>query len=535
MWYTLVMAAHDRPQPDADSGGSRRGKRRPALPHTPDSEPATTGEGARADRARAGSDATGETAAAASVVVPRSRARTRAASGLSLSIGPGDEFLDETMPTRATGGGERRDLSRDPAAPHDGSDPFLAEAGATLLSLRRATSAVLSECGGLDRAVHVSTRLGLDRSLGWKVWQVGRGSAGYPSPAHIPGAQGYEHFLRAARAAGVAEETVVAARRAFAAFERLTASHAGNRASVDLMLGRLTDEGRTRLEVSLRRDGFRANAYLLGVQAAALYQVDALVDAGPRFHPEVWRIRGHFGLRRTGASGAWLISRSTRVDADGPTNMLQRDPLGSPPTPAPSALGDAPGAAAREAITSERSPILLPQFCSSPEPVVIRRTIPPATVEDELRLGHVGQLGEVDVVTGERVHSMPPPQSSRSAVTMSVLTPGERLCYDVVVHRDLFAGSRLTDWLRLRVHTTVQTDLPYLRGDDFATIPVPEQFEDLGAALDAPEAAEIPRQGVMLRWLLAQLPGGPGAYRLARVRLRYPPVPSVLAAGYPTR
>lgn len=533
------MAEHDLPQPSADSGEKRRGKRRQAVPHTPDSDTVTNGAGSRAEGAAAGDSPSADagTPAAASVVVPRSRARTRAASGLHATALQGDESIDDPTPARAK---RAAALSESPATPeagsaYDGSDPFLAEAGATLLSLRRTTSAVLSECGGLDRAVHVSTRLGLDRSLGWKVWQVGRGSAGYPSPAHIPGAQGYEHFLRSARASGVAEETIVAARRAFAAFERLTASHAGNRASVDLMLGRLTDEGRTRLEVSLRRDGFRANAYLLGVQAAALYQVDALVDAGPRFHPEVWRIRGHFGLRRTGASGAWLIARSTRVDAAGPTNMLQRDPLGAPSTPDQRTAADVERAATSDAGASERSPILLPQFCSSPEPMVIRRTIPPATIEDELRLGHVGQLGEVDVVTGERVHSMPPPLTPRSAVTMSVLTPGERLCYDVVVHRDLLAGSRLTDWLRLRVHTTVQTDLPYLRGDDFATIPVPEQFEDLGSALDAPEAAEIPRQGVMLRWLLSQLPGGPGAYRLARVRLRYPPVPSVLAAGYPTR
>lgn len=400
------------------------------------------------------------------------------------------------------------------------TDPFLAEAVATLLALRRATSAVLGECGGLDRAADLATRLGVDRSLAWKVWRVGRDTAGYPSPAHIPGSQGYEHFLRAATATGVSEETINAARLAFAAFLRLTASHAGDRASVDLMLGRLTEEGRTRLEVSFRRDGFRANAYLLGVQAAALYQLDALVDAGPAFQPEVWRVRGHFGLRRTGSNGAWLIARSTLVDTEGPTNLLKRDPL-----MAPQSHHD----------EVDRSPILLPDFCSSPEPMVIRRVIPPATVEDELRLGHVGQLGEVDVVTGERVHSMPPSQSARNAVTMNVLTPGKRLCYDVMVQRDLLDGARLADWLSLRVHSTVQTDLPYLRGDDFATIPVLEQFEDLGPASKAPEASEIPRQGAMLRWLLSRLPGGPDAYVLARLRMRFPPVPSVIAASYASR
>lgn len=402
----------------------------------------------------------------------------------------------------------------------DAEDPFLVDAVATLLALRRTTSAVLGECGGLDRAADVATRLCVDRSLAWKVWRVGRDTAGYPSPAHIPGIQGYEHFLRAASAIGVGEETINAARSAFAAFQRLTASHAGDRASVDLMLGRLTDEGRTRLEVSLRRDGFRANAFLLGVQAAALYQLDALVDAGPSFQPEVWRVRGHFGLRRTGSNTAWLIARSTLVDAQGPTNLLQRDPLDAHPP----SLDD-----------SARSPILLPQFCSTPEPMVIRRVIPPATVEDELRLGHVGQLGEVDVVTGERVHSMPPALSDRNAVTMNVLTPGKRLCYDVMVHRDLLKDTRITEWLSLRVHSTVQTDLPFLRGDDYATIPVLEQFVDLGPAASAPEAAEIPRQGAMLRWLLGRLPGGPSAYSLARVRMRYPPVPSVIAAGYPSR
>jgi hypothetical protein len=389
----------------------------------------------------------------------------------------------------------------------DRSD-FATVAEQTLRTLRRATAAVLAACGGLERAVDVATRFGLDRSLAWKVWHIGYGTGATPSPAHIPGRLGYARFLDAAGVAGVGAEVIAEARASFAAFQQLLAHHAGDRATADSMLGVLTEEGRTRRETALRREACRANAYFLGVQASSLYQLDVLLAPEPGFMPDLVRIRGHFGLLRMRAGVTWRLARTTLMRADGPSGELHREPLLG---------GDA----------SEGG--LMPEFCSRPLPLVTRRVVDGVTVEDELAPGEVGQGGAVDVVTGEWISRMPRSKAVRDAVTMRVTTPAERLCYEVV------APPEVVERLTLRVHSTVQTEHPYMRAEDYDQIPVLESFEDLGPVADAPAAPEIPRQGAIMRWVLGAMWDRVRGSRVWRVRMRYPIVPSCLAAVYVLR
>lgn len=400
-----------------------------------------------------------------------------------------------------------------PVDEQDGqSDRFEAEATSTLRELRRATANLIASFKGVDRAIEVSTRLGVERSLAWKVWQVAQGSSSCPSVAHIPGRQGFKRFLEAAQQAGVRDELVRDAQAAFDRFEELTVAYGGGRASAGSLLSTLSPEGRTRHDTALRRDGFRANAALLGVQAAAMYQLDVLWPRDAVSPPDVLRVRGHFGLRRNRANVPWMLSRSTLVNASGPSAALRRTPL-SP--------------AAIEGGEDTPLPMILPEFSSRPLPPVQRHVIAGVTIEDELLPGPVGQAGAVDVVTGERVTQFGRRTEQVDAVTMAVTTPCERVCYEVVAPEGL-----LTDGPVLRVHSTVQTEHPYLRGPEFNTIPVTEVFEDLGLAKDAPPAAEVPRHAEILRWTLAQTGPVSAPMHLWRVRMRFPPLPSCLAAAY---
>lgn len=392
------------------------------------------------------------------------------------------------------------------------SGRFETEATSTLRELRRATASLIASFKGVDRAIEVSTRLGLERSLAWKVWQVAQGTSACPSVAHIPGRQGFKRFLEAAQQAGVNHELVRDAQAAFDKFEQLTVAYGGGRASAGSLLGTLSAEGRTRHETALRRDGFRANAAFLGVQAAAMYQLDVLWPRDPTSPPDVLRVRGHFGLRRNRANVPWMLCRSTLVNAAGPSKDLMRTPL----SPMASISTD-----------DVQLPMILPEFSSRPLPPVQRRVVAGVTIEDELLPGPVGQADAVDVVTGERVVQFGTRNDHVDAVTMSVSTPCERLCYEIVAPQGL-----LTDGPTLRVHSTVQTEHPYLRGPEFNTIPVTEAFEDLGLAIEAPPASEVPRHTEILRWTLRQAEHVAGSMRIWRVRMRFPPLPSCLAASY---
>lgn len=387
---------------------------------------------------------------------------------------------------------------------------------AVLRDLRRNTAGVLTACSGMERPVDVSNRLGLDRSLAWKIWQVAAGAGPCPSAAHIPGRQGYERFLESATKAGVDEGMIHLARDSFRAFQRLTSVHAGDRASVDIMLGTLTDEGRTRLELALRRDGFRANAHFLGAQVGALYQMDVVLPPRPGFMPDIARVRGHFGLRRNRPSASLLIARTTMVSSTGASPAPRRVPLTSIAHATPS---------------HDALPALLAEFCSRPTPGVTRRTIQGITVEDELQAGEVGQLGAIDVVTGELVTDMPERPVDKQAVTMLVSLPSERLCYDVLLPRGFVYDMQPA----ARVHSMMQTDLPYLRREDFDAIPVPEHLEALGSAATAPPSPDIPRHPDMLAWVLKTLGRSAEEFQLFRLRMRFPPAPSCVGVAFRTR
>jgi hypothetical protein len=388
---------------------------------------------------------------------------------------------------------------------------FGTSAADTLRSLRTATASLLTGLGGVDRAVDVANRLGLDRSLAWKIWQVAQGPGPLPAPAHIPGQQGFALFLSAAARAGADKVALERAREAFEAFGAFTQIHAGDRATVDSMLGALTDQGRSRLELSLRRDGFRSNAHFLGLSASAVYQADFLIPTGSEWMPDIVRVRGHFGLQWIRPNVTWVVARSTLVHADGPTSDLQRRPLVPDPV---------------------SGSTLLPEFSSTPTPNVHRRVIGGVTVEDELVRDRVGATGAIDVVTGERISHMPRRDVPTDAVTLAVMTPCERLVYDVIA-----PSTFLPTTPALRVHSTVQTELPYLRGENFNTIPVFEEFQDMGpvgpdASGSWPVAAEVPRHDRLLEWLGRQLGPSLRGCRLWRLRMKYPPVPSCLAAEY---
>jgi hypothetical protein len=383
---------------------------------------------------------------------------------------------------------------------------FEIDATAVMRDLRRATSSVLAALPRVERAVDVAEALHLDRSLAWKVWKVGQGEGDLPSPAHIPGRSGFERFLEGAAAAGVSRAVVDAAGAAFREFERLTAVHAGDRASADIMLSSLTGEGRLRQELARRREAFRANSHFLGVQCRTLYQADVLIPAGPRCMPNVGRLQMHIGLRRMRPNLPWIIGRSSLVFDEGPRASYRRVSLGS-------------GVSAEDRSIAE--------FSSDPAPVVVRRQADTYTVEDELAPGGVGEASAVDIALGELVSNMPRESIVTDALTMPVFTPAERLVFDVFSVDGVVEGIPL-----LKVNSTVHGDTPYTRGQDYDRIPAFETFSDLGGALQASAPAEVPRYAAMASWLFSRLGVDPGRLRCHRVRMKFPPVPSRVCAHY---
>lgn len=360
------------------------------------------------------------------------------------------------------------------------------------------------------RASQLADALGIDRNLGWKIWRVCQSREELPSPKHVPGKAGVQSFLAAAEKAGARAELVAAVRNAFERFEEFTRIHGGDRASVEIVLGNLTSDGARRLELSLRRAAFRANSHFLGAQARTLYRMDVVFPGAPGYMPEVIITRGFFGLWRTRANKALvfahsglILQRTMRVTAG--YERLPLDPAVRP--------GEVP---------------LLREFCSPGLPEVRRCVIDDGgTFEDELSAGPAGQAAAVDIVSSEHIRNMPLDTRRRGAL-MTIRTPAELACFDLLLHREAWDGQTPD----LRTHTTVNSEYSAARADHRDEIPHTERLELLGRADRIAPIAEVPGHADIIRRVLSSVPFPASEFSLFRVRMRFPPLPICVAMDY---
>ena len=384
---------------------------------------------------------------------------------------------------------------------------FETEAAVVLKDLRRGVAQVLGELPPCTRASDLSTLLGIDRSLGWKVWTLAQGASTNPSPQHVPGRSGFRAFLDAARRRGATDACLQEATAAYKRFQQLSKAHARDRASAEIMLGALTPEGRSRLDLSLRRAAFRANAHFLGVQADTLCQTDLVMPGSGGSMPRITRVRAHYGLTRMRSGVRWVLGRSALVTPIGSTACYTRRPL-DPEVGA----DDAPVVGA---------------FSSSPIPVVQRRIVDGVVFQDELDPGPVGKAGAVDVVLGEIVEDVPPSGEAIDAVTCRISTPCERFCYDVVLHHSIAA----CEPPRMDLFSIIHTEYPYVLGER-DQIPIVETIEGMGRADRSAPMPEVPRHSDLYRWIFKACGEDPSEYEVFRLRMRFPPIPTMVAAHY---
>jgi hypothetical protein len=389
-----------------------------------------------------------------------------------------------------------------------------ADGPSALRELRRALGTLLGALAPMGRPVDLAQRLALDPSLAWKIWRVAQGPGELPSPKHVPGRAAMATFLDGARRGGAGQETIQAVREAHARLERVFKQHAGDRASAEILLGRFTDEGRVRLESQLRREAFRANSHVLGVRARTRYQLDVVVPSRGPYMPQLARVRGWYGLQRTRTDARWVLSRSFMLQSHGRTERFRRAALAGGDLPA-GAEGPAP---------------LAPAFCSPADPPVQRTRSADGVIVDELGPGPIGEAGASDIVTAERLSEIPADDVDRDVLGVHVRTPSERLCYEVLLHRDI-AGDALPT---IDVFTTLNAESLAARPDPRDRIPMldREAIRSLGAADTAPPAVEVPHHAALCSWVLERLGAEARDYLVFRSVMRFPPIPTLVWVTY---
>lgn len=126
----------------------------------------------------------------------------------------------------------------------------------------------------------IASGLKLNRQLSWQLATIATEPARSEGLQVLPGARGLQLFIRACAKVEGADEEVEAFRASVDALERALRLHAGDRASLGLLAAAWTPGRLENRTEHLRREGFRAQCALLGVQAAS--QVRGVIYAPSR-------------------------------------------------------------------------------------------------------------------------------------------------------------------------------------------------------------------------------------------------------------
>jgi hypothetical protein len=362
-----------------------------------------------------------------------------------------------------------------------------------------------------ERPLQVARFLRLDKNLAWKVARLAQSDDAVEAVRHLPGPAGVKRVLDAFAQGGAGPAQINAVRQAVAQFDHMVGRHAGDRATLELLLasGGREQLDAQRMEAS-RKLAFQGNSATFGVQARVRFGLQILAPsaADPEL-VDVAAVGGLVDFRRLRANAAWpLISVAGYSDGDA---VFRHEPLGE----------------------SDGGLPLLREFCSAPLPVI--RAVPEddGTVY-ELVEGPVGDTAASTCVFGWRTRGAGRVRGSeRGSIAEFMLTtetPAEALVFDLLVHRDLpFSGAP-----GARVYSSMHGRPRYpLAMHGRYELPFSDALAEIGEDAESRAHPLLPFHPELIATACARAGWSATDFRGQRLTMRYPPIPAVVTLTYP--
>lgn len=362
----------------------------------------------------------------------------------------------------------------------------------------------------------LTKRLGLDKSLAWKLGQVVQVTEPAGILEFLPGTSAMAILVRAFAKAGADEAVVERIRGAQEVFEAAVARHAGDRATLELVVDSMGGRRRGKLETS-RKLAFRGNSGIWGVQAGV--RVNTLLLApSPGDESGEWVDSGLVGgwvdFRRLRPDARWVIFRRRSYSVAGAT-VRPEVPID-------------PEAAAESEKAGEL--MLMNNYCTGSVPELVPTKEGDMTVY-ELGGGAVGNtgafscfFGTVSQRLGKRFASQPDETADFSA---QISAPVEMLLFDLLVHRKLEFPTAPTSG----VYANLVAAHAGLHARDL--LPVEAPVQDCGMGRPAWQSSVVPRYDEIVSDAVRAMGYDAADFRVWRVELEYPPFPSTVVVTLP--
>lgn len=392
---------------------------------------------------------------------------------------------------------------------------FQADAVAALSEVRQAFSRVVEHtCPGANSVSAIATGFGVHRKLAWSLLKVVYSEDPFIAAKHMPPEKSVESWLAAASREGVPEEMLTACRRASDQLASLVEIHASSRTEFEMMLETCAEEPEEGTDNKWRQQAYLSNAYTWGAHCRVLMAFCVLMPSQdiPNFFHAV-QVRGLIGFRQSRPGVRWGVNESVVADDKAHTvSQIERVPL------------DPEAAKLHDGVP------VIPKFCSTPMPKLLRRDRPGGMVLDEFASGPVGQAGERTLVTGEivkNIGAVHATDTDRIAhFGSSVRVPAESLHFDLLVKAGLFGD--------VQRELCVFSDL--LGGvnfDDADALQTTCKISNLGRGLGLAQTPDIPGYSDITKDICKTLGIDPQDYELFRIRMPYPPMPTTVMFRHP--
>lgn len=393
----------------------------------------------------------------------------------------------------------------------------------TLAAFRASLSELLASLGPIHQVHAVLTRdVGIDKTLAAKLVRVVREPDCHSAALDVPGEEGMRIVARAMRAAGASAASLESLRESFESFQEMIRTHCdGDRATLDMLAAtavRNADNGgsaKQKLQIeTFRKHLFRGASAVFGVQAQVQISASFLTPTpGDDQRYDVSLVNGLVKLRRIRSDVAWAIISLRTLEQDGSAGpVLAFEPIDPP----------------YQDGTDVPIP-LLQSFCTSPLPELRIADGPNHVRRVELPEGPVGFNSAITLFTGLTYRSASPrvriDDADRWREHFTALnTPAELAIHDLYIHRDLAFARHPESCL----YSQLPGAIAYPNGPrSSGLLQHGEPLQDLSSRPVQPLTADVPGYDRVVAHTIERLGFGLDDFYGLRIRLRFPPVPSI--------
>jgi hypothetical protein len=356
----------------------------------------------------------------------------------------------------------------------------------------------------------VGKRLGLDKSLAWKLTQVAHSADAGMILEQLPGVSALRIFVSALERRSVRAEVIGAVQAGADRIENAIARHAGDRATLELLLDSVGGRRKARLETS-RKLAFRGNSGIWGLQARARVQVWAMYpNADDPDWVDVAMVGGWVDFRRLRAGTRWSLFRRT---LERPASEAGGAPVEIPLDP-----------------RSDRDLMLLPDFCDGNLPDILPVVGDGATAYEigPTPVGNTGAfncyLGAISPRNGSRYGESP---GDCARMFAHISAPTEQLHAELYIHRDLGLGCLST----ASIYGSMSPGSNSFREGDL--IPTDDRVQPLGPLTSLDSAVAIPSYPALLKFVFDRVGRSHHEFMGHRLAMEHPPFPATAVLSVP--